>query len=89
MSLDAPHVWRRIYLECHTLKQVAVGALVGSCTGTLWYLLYSHVSAFCIHGASSAPKQVYSARIEWAWATGPWVKTRQPCGGPLVPSKRI
>lgn len=30
-------------MNCHTLKQVAVGAVVGSGTGALWYLLYAKV----------------------------------------------
>ncbi|CBJ28335.1 dolichyldiphosphatase [Ectocarpus siliculosus] len=35
--------YSRMCLQCHTLKQVAVGAAVGTTTGGLWYLLYSKV----------------------------------------------
>lgn len=36
-----------MYLQCHTLRQVAVGAIVGSVTGTLWYTIYTNVSGQC------------------------------------------
>ncbi|CAM9425483.1 unnamed protein product [Sphacelaria rigidula] len=37
--------YSRMYLQCHTLKQVAVGAIVGSVTGTLWYMVYTNILA--------------------------------------------
>lgn len=44
----------RIYLQCHTIEQVAAGALVGAFTGSLWYLLYLKVRKFGVLMPGSA-----------------------------------